>query len=44
MNGQDTTVNVNSASTARDVMTLGLYSIGIGTGAVAGLVALLLAA
>ncbi|MCW8916270.1 MAG: hypothetical protein OQK24_10530 [Magnetovibrio sp.] len=44
MNAQTTTLDGKSSAKLTDIVTLGLYSVGIGVGAVLGLVALLLTA
>lgn len=44
MNAENTTMDTKCTKAMRDVMTVSLYSVGIGAGAVAGLVALLLVA
>jgi hypothetical protein len=44
MDIQTATLDRKSVNKFTDIVTLGLYSVGIGAGAVAGLMALLLAA
>jgi len=44
MNIETATVDVKPVNKVQDAVTLGLYAVGIGAGAVVGLMALLLAA
>ena len=44
MNAQDALMNQKTSSVFKDVLSLGLYAVGIGAGALGGLVILLLVA